>query len=430
MTSFGNYATSIIALLKKHKFLSFLMIVFVFVSLLILGLSVNMQQSTKNTATKYDDTFGKKSFFYTGEALSDNIYYRYLEENNYEDFQKLLNFENKLINSDSFLYTEIIAQPLEIINYKMPDIFLLGYESGNSDYSIYEYNGNNIYATKAMEVSDSFFSEYTIEVSDGSAFSKEDYLYSDGKEIPLLLGSAYKDYFKVGDKLEGYYLFEKKTFVIKGFIKDQSFFYSRSDNNFVSCERYMFAPSLKVDNATKFSKLLLLQQMTGMISSALGYEQTSEIYNKYLQESGIEEWNLYIVNPNIESYSMLDTYSAMTKEVAHQFNIILALVLVFGCVAMILVICGMLKENQFIFGVSLLCGASFRNIALETIGYVGIILLIGDLVASFIIMFQNVELVAFLIMQATIILMAFISCTACVLYLKRMDISDIIGGKE
>jgi len=244
----SNYASNILKILNKHKLLSFLMIAFVFVTLLILGFTVDIQQITEKTAIEYEEAYGKKTFFYTGESLSDNIYYRYLEDNNDKDFQKLLQFQNKLINSDSFLYTELIDQPLEIINYEIPEIFLVGYESGDS--SIYKYDGNDIYATKALIVSHSFFEEFAVEVSDGNSFSEEDYLFSEDKEIPLLLGSAYKECFKIGDKFKGYYLFEEKTFIIKGYIKEQSFFYSRSDNDFVSCERYMIVPSMKVEKAT------------------------------------------------------------------------------------------------------------------------------------------------------------------------------------
>lgn len=424
----SNYASNILKILNKHKLLSFLMIAFVLVTLLILGFTVDIQQITEKTAIKYEETYGNKAFFYTGESLSDNIYYRYLEDNNDKDFHKLLQFKNKLINSDSFLYTELIEQPLEIINYEIPEIFLVGYESGNS--SINKYDGNDSYATKALIVSHSFFEEFSVEVSDGNSFSEEDYLFSEDKEIPLLLGSAYKESFKIGDKFKGYYYLEEKTFIIKGYIKEQSFFFSRSDYDFVSCERYMIVPSIKVEKATEFSKILLLQQMRGMISSTLGYEQTLEIYKQYLSESGIKEWELYIVNPNPETYSVLEMYTAMTNEVSHQFNIMVFIILIFGCITMIIVICGMLKENHFIFGVSLLCGASFRDIVFETLGLVGSILLSGDLLVTLTMLLQSAKPVSFLIVQAAVIIITTISCTACVLYLKRMDVSDIIGGKE
>lgn len=430
MIGFGYYMSNVIMILKKHKLLSFLMITFVFICLLLLGTALNMRRVTEKNADEYNEAYGEKDFFYTGEALSDIVYYRYLEDNNHEDFQKLLNFKNKLTDSASFLYTEIIEQSLELINHEIPEIFRAGYEQGGSSSSVYEYEGNKIYAAKAIEVSNSFFNEFSIKISAGNIFSEEDYLLNDDQEIPMLAGSAYKEILKIGDKLEGYYLLERKNFVVQGFIEEQSFFYSRSNDDFVSCERYMIVPSFKLDQPTKFSKLLLLQQMTGMISSTLGYEKTLEIYNQYLQEAGIEAWQIYILNPNAKTSSIFDTYSAMTNEVAQQFNIIVIILLAFGCMAMISVLCGMLRENHFVFGVSLLCGASFKNIALETIGLVGSILLIGDLFASFIMLLQKVAIISFLIVQVSVIVITIASCAACILYLKQMDISDIIGGKE
>jgi len=425
-----NYLNNIFEMIKKHKFQSLLMVLFVFISLWILGFTINMQQIADKASTAYDETYGEKTFFYTGEGISDNIYYRYLDEDNDKDFYHLLSFKNRLNNCDSFIYTEIMSQPLEIINSTIPDIFLLNYESGDWDYSVYEYDGDTIYAAKSIQVSESFFMEFNIEVLDGNTFSEEDYLFDKNKEIPVLVGIAYKEYFDIGDKFEGYYIFEKRTFVVNGFTKEQSFFYSRNKDDFISLERYVILPSLKVDVAEEFSKILLLQQMTGIISSSLGYEKTLEIYNEYLKESGIDEWNLYIVNPDHEAFSMIGTYSAMTNEVARQFNIMAAIVLVFGCMAVIVVVCGMLKENHYSFGVSLLCGASFKYIVFEIIGLVGFILLLGDLFSSLIMLTQYYKPISFLVVQAAITIITVISCTVCVLYLKQMDISDIIGGKE
>jgi predicted nucleotidyltransferase len=389
-----------------------------------------MQQVTEEAATDYEKTYGDIAFLYTGESLQDNLYYRYLDEDNDRDFQKLLTFKNRLNNSDMFTYMEIMAQPVEVVSRVIPDIFLRGYESGFSDYSISTYDDEDLYVVKSLQVSAPFFKELSIEVLDGNDFTEEDYLFWKGKEVPVLLGNAWQGHIDIGDKFEAYYFFEKTTFVVKGFIKEQSFYYSRSEGDFVSCERYMILPSFLVDEATKISKLLLLQQMTGMISTTLSYEQTLEIYNGYLEESGISDWIIYIVHPNVEALSMLDTYSAMTKEVARLFRIMAVAVLLFGSMAMIAAFCGMLKENHFTFGVYLLCGASFRSIALEAIGLVGGILLFGDLLALLALLTQNLSSVSLLTVQAVAMVIMVVSCSACVLYLKRMDISDIIGGRE
>lgn len=422
------YWDSISKTLKKHVVLTFLMVVLIFISSLILGLTVDLQQSTEETAVEYEETYGEKNFYSAKEALSDLDYYQYIDESNDSDFEKLLNFKNALLNSKDFTYIAIPEQFLEL-SFEVPEICLYNYEEGYSDSSVQEYDGKLIYQTKAIEVSDAFFEEFPIELSQGEPFSQEDYVYQEGKPIPVLLGSAYQDEFQIGDSFEGNYLFEEITFIVTGFLESESFFYSSNRGNFVSCERYMVLPALSFHEASYFSKIALLQQMCGVISSHYSREKTAELYQNYLEEAGLGTWDLLVVNPESAS-SVLETYSAMTSEVAKQFQLLVVIMLVFSCIAMTTVILGMLKENHETFGIFLLCGASFRMIATEAVGLVGSILLFGDFLAAAALLFLGVATIAILTVQIVIAAIALVSCSTCVFYLRRMNISDIIGGKE
>lgn len=429
MIAIQNYCSNIFKMVTRHPIISAFAIILSFLSLFLSGITFNLQQSTTASAVDYDNTYGSQEFLFTSEALADNLYYNYLEDKRELWFTQLLFLKQLLLSSDQFTFFVLMEQPLELFDCEIPDLFLVGYEEGDADNSKYIYNEEQLYYTKALEVSDAFFEEFSIELSDGERFSEFDYEYSNSNAIPVLLGNAFKDYYSIGDKFEGYYLLEKCSFVVKGFLDEGSFYYSHTYNDFISCERYIVVPALNVSESSDFSKQVLLQQMNGIISSTLGYEKTNEIFQQYLNEAGLTNWDIYIVNPDYDNISSIETYASMTAEVAEQFTILVIIVLLFACISVVSVVCGILKESQIDLGILLLCGSSFAGISAIAAGVAGSILLAGDVMAS-LLLALNENLQAFVFVQMIVAIILLFSCSSCVLYLRSMNISEIVGGKE
>ena len=428
MSVLENYCYNILKVLGRHVWISLFLVILSVCALLLCGETFSMHYSTEETAEEYKSAYEEQKIFPTSESLSDSMYYRYIEEENTILFEQLRDFKEMLLSCEQFSYFIQVEQDLELFGAEIPDIFLSNYENGNAVYSKYDMDGKTIYSTKAIEISDYFFEQYSIEISEGEKFSQEDYDYKKGECIPVLLGNSYKDYYSIGDEFQGYYLFEECNFVVKGFLAPDSFYYSRSNNDFISCERYILVPALKVSEATYFSRTLLLQQMNGMVSTKMGYQKTSEVYQGYLEESGLSSWDIYIVDPNANGNSAIDVYSSMTKEVSDQFAIMTLIITIFTCLVISSVICRMLKEQQVIFGIMLLCGASYRYIFFNVIGIVSAVVLTGDFITVLLlaVMWKMQVIGLVQIVAASIIVI----CSLCTLSLRRMNISELIGGRE
>ena len=427
----GNCIGQIRRMFCNNRLVISMMIMLVGISFFVTGQTFVTKEKTDESADDYTKKYVDSQVYWTAENLSDNNYYRYTKAENSEYYNRLQKFKASLFQQEEFCYMCITDQMIQIINKRIPDIFLSGYEEGDIEYDINKVGNQTLYSAKAIEVSANFFDYYNIKVENGKKFSDEDYIYKEGKNIPILLGNEYKKYFEIGDTFNAYFLCDSFCFEVIGFIKPQSFFYVRGVDDFLSCERYIILPALDVNKRNSFSQSLLLQQMEGMVVSSVDYKKTNSIYKRLLKDADLENWELSLIDPNAKrTISTMEAYAGMTNQVAYQFKNILILILAFTCVAVIFNVLGILKKNSYSFGVELLCGASYHIIFMESIGLVSSIIFIGDFLASIGLIIVDANTEALLLLQIIALFVILISCIASYLYLKQMNIEDIIGGKE
>ncbi len=424
--------SNIYRLLTRHKVLIWSMILLLSGGLYLLGQIHGQNNTLQENAEKYAETYGNKTHYLTREFLSDNDFYLYLEDSNTSDYQRLLQFRNNLLKNAAWDYTILVEQPVDITGTRLPNEFLYGYEGGYDNYSISTYNGSTYYTVKTIQVSEKFFSIFSIELSEGQMFTADDYEYRKDKTIPVLLGSAYQELFSIGDIFTGNYMSETMTFEIAGFLKENSFFFNKSSNSFVSCERYIIMPALHTQTLESFSKFMLLQQMGGILVSDMGYPETRDQYNALLEEAGLDKWEMGIADPDRFNQIglQLETYQSMTDEVLGQFDLILIIVLCFIIISQIFIICGFIREQHREYGIYMLCGATFGQIASTILSVVCIILLTGDLIAALLLYYAGISLKTIGMLQFVVIGMGIVLISIPLLYLRKMNVSDIIGGRE
>lgn len=418
-------------ILKKHRFQTVVMILLVCLCLYILGVAFVAKNTSDDAKKKYMETYGNMTLYRTGEYLSDASYYNYYDENGRVNFDKLHLFLEDLGKEKDFSFYSLSSQVLEVTSQKMPEQFLYGYEDGYSDEAVNDYLGETMYATKSIQVSSSFFDENNIKISEGVIFSSDDYCLNDENRIPVLLGSTYKGVLKINDSFKAYYMGEKFDFYVIGFVADGAFFYDSSDNKMKSCERYIIVPALYSDRCDRFARIVLLNQVNGYINSSLGYEETGEAFKKIIKDHGLENWNIYFVyNGALGRENIFEKYSAMTSEVSKQFRIIVIIILIFAAAANIIALCSMLRENFQTFGVEMICGASRKSINKESFIALGLIMAIGDVLASMGLLIFGYTLKSVLVVQYAMISILIITSVACAVYIKEMKLDTYIGGKE
>ena len=121
----------------------------------------------------------------------------------------------------------------------LPEIFEEGYEVGQLN----DFNPN-IQVLKAMVLSPNAFPAFGIDVSEGRLFQEEDlYLYEEkGDYTSVLLGAAYKDYYKIGDIIQGKMYSDDSKLEVVGFLEEGEMFISPFNVGLTSLDRYIICP--------------------------------------------------------------------------------------------------------------------------------------------------------------------------------------------
>lgn len=416
---------SAISIINKHKVLSIIMLGLITILMVTFGMTFFHNNRIAENVNSYENAYGDKIYYFTNEALDDLDYHSYLQNSNVDDYKRLLELKRLLDREDTFTFITIVNQPISVDGNCISEEYLYGYESGQVSSMV-----------KSIQVSSSFFKEFNINISEGELFTEDDYIFESDKNIPVLLGSAYKEFYKIGDVFSGKYLVADVNWEVIGFLDNRAFFNDGNSDEFISCERYVVMPAMEVitESPVYFDKIMLLQQMGGVIVSDKEYVQLDNQYQELVKKAGLQKWDLYIRNPEaaeVDINDVVKAYSAMTKEVSKQFETILIILAVFVVISITITLCGFVREQHYTYGVCLLCGASYKKLAQDILCFTGIIILSGFVLATVILVIvarmslETVGLVALLSVGIWIL-----SVSIPVIYLSRMDIQDIIGGRE
>lgn len=432
MTYMEFIIKSVIRTIQRHKLLMLLMIILITCSFSILGLVLDQGNKLKESAADYSETYGKTTYYFTADGMTDQQYYEYLDDEDTEIYRKIEAFKNLLLAEKRILFISLVEQPVEIYGTDIPDIFLDGYEEGQGDFGIFQMDGEDWYRTKSLQVSDSFFEFFQIQAASGRGFEPQDYTYQEGKQIPVMLGDEYAGTFQLGDIITCNYLSADVSLEVVGFLEGDTFFYDEMNKEFKSCGRYIVLPAFSSNETEYFDKIRLLTQVGGMIISNLGYLEVKKIFDEIQQEAGVNELHIYMEDPAAasETVDLLETYSAMTEEVLKQFKIILGILFIFVAISITTIMCGFIREKNYEYGIQLLCGARpiqvFGDIFLLCFGT----LLAGSITTIYILTGCECSLKSISIVLMVALILGGIIIANLFFFLYKMDISEIIGGRE
>lgn len=223
------------------------------------------------------------------EFLDESAYDEYMHGDG-QLFQNLLSFSEKLRSSEELTFTPYTDNLVELLNLTVPDQCMVNYGTAYANESVYEIDGEPAAAAEALQVTDHLFDLFPIQIAEGRGFTGDDYDYPGEGRIPVILGAAYKETFSVGDTFEGYYIFERFTFEVTGFAESGSVFYSSADSRPVPYDRYIIMPFVCVSEDSEMGRVILLQQISGLITDENGRDHALKLVNEWLAESGLKDW--------------------------------------------------------------------------------------------------------------------------------------------
>ncbi len=416
----------------KHKILYTILIILLVISGTLFGSVWDIGDDVYAIAVEENrKSLSKECQMFMAETMSDITYYSYIEDGDTR-FDCLQMFREEMEKDTSFHYIVQSDQALDVRSPKTEDIFLAEYEQGTAENSVFELEGEMLYSTKALQVSKGFFEHYGIQAESGELFQAKDYRYKPNETVPVVLGAAYKEVFQLGDVIQADYLMNRMEFRVIGFLKNDAFYQGWNSNELISCERYIIMPAFFDLPGDEFGKRALLQYFTAYIVSDDKYDRIYENIQGIMKKTGVSEDDINVVDLNREEeqVDIFKTYSAMTDAVSGYFKIIIGLMI--GCIGVVLtiVLTNMIQEENYNFGVYIMCGMKRRKLAALIFLFDGAIVGAGDFLVTLLLWANEFSVKSILVVQAVLAFVLFASFGVCYLRLRMLNIVELIGGKE
>jgi len=124
-------------------------------------------------------------------------------------------------------------------SFSLPAKFESGYEDGVHLESNDELG---VQAVKCAYFTPEVFQAYGMTISEGRMFSEKDYTYEEGQPYQVILGSEYKEFYKIGDIIDGSLYTQEDKLEVIGFLNSGSFIASPGVNYLLSLDRYIIFP--------------------------------------------------------------------------------------------------------------------------------------------------------------------------------------------
>lgn len=247
--------------LLKSKYLTLIFILQISVVLSLFGvLFVNM--------TMYFQA--NKSFY---DIFKDDNVYNIMDVGGSEIYSQVMNLDN-IENIDN-LYTYLDNNYIRIQQIQNQfnneyDTNKLRFMSVNKD-EAERFKEQGFAPYLSLRVNDNFFLKYDVHINEGTNFNNFKYELND--KVPLILGDAYREYYKVGDDFGGdYFLFpEDTTYEVVGFIKKGDKYYNLNLGTYISLDHYILLPDVDIDVNNAYRKEVIIanfaQRIPGLLLS-------------------------------------------------------------------------------------------------------------------------------------------------------------------
>jgi len=218
-----------------------LLIFFALSVVVLIGYIIIYNQQWLNfRSSQYTSIFGNKRYYtiLMTESSEASFYANPAIQNVAEEVRKELlaspYWQGYFVYGDSFL-----LEFWEDGSKKLPEYFEYGYEDGRMMGA-----SNNCQALKAFSVSQEAFEIYDMKISQGRYFLSTDYTLKEetGWSSSVLLGSAYREFFNVGDVIEGNGYKPERNLRVVGFLEEGTLFASSDQASMIPLDRYIIFP--------------------------------------------------------------------------------------------------------------------------------------------------------------------------------------------
>lgn len=295
---------------KSSKIVSMLIVFVVTISCFLCTFSYSVYQDIKNDVVDFSNQNIKMQYY----RLGDNFYNEYEQSlkssENY--IAKLKSLHHSLINSNDFKYYELHDNIISLLNFIPDNKFLDLYSTGDFENSILKIdNSLTVYQVNGIYVGSNVFTDFNLTLQEGNYFSDSDYQLENAlanKEIPVILGAEYKEYYEIGDAMSANaFPVDEVKLRIVGFLNPNSYV-NMGNGSITLLDRYIILPSFNFDSYqtseefTSIYRSLYYIKTGGVIASKYEANVMQEIINDICSNLDIFPYYYVIGATNQPSY--------------------------------------------------------------------------------------------------------------------------------
>ncbi len=414
------------SLLKKKFFtlLIFFQATILFTLLAVLFLHFNnVDTKTESYYAQYD---GKSIY-----QLSDNLINEKEEEffSSGDSLEILKSFYNQLKESENFIYLYTFDQPIGVSSFKGNELFQEGYEDGMV-VPPYDVDGKQFETVKSIQANEAALGTFNLKVQKGTNFQNEDFTYSDGDTVPIILGAGYESLYQVGDELDIEYLFKQMKAEVVGILERNTILPIRDNMEFYT-DNYIILPSFSVEYTPKiedeeiFQRWHYLQLINGQLFTDKDNLQVRKAIDDISEETGF--YDLTVIGANDLGIEFMRTMLNQNINLLVMF----VSVLFFFCIASICTLFT-IKWNINIkkYAVHFISGANINDIVSYMFTEISFILFISISLSFWILTFVGTmpALYYYAILAAGLVLVT-LGLLPLYVRLKKLNIANMLKRK-
>ncbi|HFR3771560.1 TPA: hypothetical protein ACHVGM_002023, partial [Streptococcus suis] len=282
-----------------HLLASLLVILLTVVITLTSQLLLKNDQA-KNNITRLSN--GYYSYTIIDTLYEDDAFYQFRSDK--ESLDTLRIFYNNLYQSKEIELLATFNQPLFIQSFNKGEKFL--YDEG-----MLETNGNtkDPEAVKSFQMNRKAFDFYHLKVEEGEEIDWPSISLLDFNSYPILLGSQFREHYKLGDKITGEFYTKTITFEVKGFLEPNSYVFYKGNAEFYLDDYIVIPypielPDIKTKDFT-FEGILYFAMINSQFATRLPREKVLEVLREQSEKSGFVDFSLLEVDDFLIKYEQL-----------------------------------------------------------------------------------------------------------------------------
>lgn len=303
------------------------------------------------TEDKYKKTYTEQYIYQVTDRFDD-------EFTNYErpeNYEKLAQWNEALHRSEVLSFVEISSQYFAEIKGE-----------------------ENIYYD-TLYIGKNYFEEFATEIEIGRLFEEEDFIYREGKCMPIIVGASYAEKFKLGEKFLASTPFMRTEVCVVGFLKEGELLYYYETVK--KADDYILFPMIDFpdrENIESTKGNLMYMKNCGIVKTGMTRNETQDYFYHLSDSLGMPGVFIIIKASNVRLSGM----AISMEKIMRTSRTMLIVLCIITALLLILYISRKMKQNWNYYSILYLLGFTHREVFGVMLGDMFLLLFVANLLAE------------------------------------------------